>query len=400
MSGRNILLLDGHTVQVLPMARALKKNGHTVTIFCEEKLSFGWFSRFPDVKVVCPRVIQEPEAYLAFLEKYLGKHPQNLIIPLFNDTADLVSRNKSRLEKYAKVQVPDYPVFIRGYNKNLTLNAARDIDVPHPRTADLDEMTLEEAAEYCGFPSLIKPNIASGARGITQINSLDDLRQAYPEIQKDFGSCTLQEYIPQTGSQYKCQMFRDRVGNIYGATVQKKYRYFPVTGGSTTCNEIVNVPEIVESSRKILDELNWDGFADFDYIEDERDGQYKIMEINPRVPACIRSCFDAGVDFAEMMVCHKLGEPIPSYTCSYGWVMRYMALEVLWFLFSKERLHAKPSWFHFWGKKLCYQDGAFDDPLPMLVGFMLGIRKYANPKFRKAKLSFNKRPQPKDSNRV
>jgi len=384
-------LLDGHTVQVLPMARALKKHGHTVTIFCEEKLSFGWVSRFPDIKILCPSAIQESEAYLDFLENYLKENSQDLIIPLFNDTAELVSKNKPRLEQYTKVQVPDYPVFIKGYDKNITLKVARDLAIPHPRTADLGEMSLEEAAEYCGFPSLIKPNIAAGARGITQVNSLDDLKQAYPEIQKGFGGCALQEFIPQTGYQHKCQMFRDRDGKICGATVQRKYRYFPVTGGSTTCNEIVDVPEIVESSRKVLDELEWEGFADFDYIEDERDGLYKIMEINPRVPACVRSCFDAGVDYAEMMVCHGMGNPIPHYTCSYGWVMRYMALEVLWFLFSKDRFHAKPSWFRFIGKKLCYQDGAFDDPAPMLVGFMLGIRKYANPQFRKEKLSFKKK---------
>ena len=387
-----VLLLDGHTVQVLPVSKGLVEKGYNVTILCEEKLSFGWVSRYPDTKVLCPSASKDPRSFLDFLEEYLKVNSFDVVIPLFNDSAELLSEYKKRFVDYTRVSIPDYTTFIKGHDKHLTMAIAKKVDVAHPRTMDLEANTLSEAATYCGFPSLIKPNIAAGARGITRVDSLDELEKLFPEIRNEFGPSTLQEFIPQTGFQYKCQMFRDRNGKIKGATVQKKYRYFPITGGSTSCSEIVELDDIVAASKKVLDEIGWVGFADFDYIEDPRDKQYKIMEINPRMPASVKSCFVAGVNFSEMIVLEALGKEVPSYTAKPGIILKYMSLEILWFIFSsnKERFSTKPNWFHFFGKNICYEDGSIDDPLPMLAGFLLGIKKYLNPNFRKSKLSFKK----------
>ena len=387
-----VLLLDGHTVQVLPVSKGLVEKGYNVTILCEEKLSFGWVSRYPDKKVLCPSASMDPTIFLDFLEEYLKENSFDVVIPLFNDSAELLSEYKKRFTSYTKVAIPDYTTFIKGHDKHLTMDIAKKVDAAHPRTMDLEANSLEEAATYCGFPSLIKPNIAAGARGITRVDNLEELEKLFPEIRSEFGPSTLQEFIPQTGFQYKCQMFRARNGKIKGATVQKKYRYFPITGGSTSCSEIVEVDDIVAASKKVLDEIGWVGFADFDYIEDPRDKQYKIMEINPRMPASVKSCFVAGVNFAELIVLDALGKEVPSYIAKPGIILKYMSLEVLWFVFSsnKERFSTKPNWFHFFGKNICYEDGSIDDPLPMLAGFLLGIKKYLNPNFRKSKLSFKK----------
>lgn len=387
-----ILLLDGHTVQVLPVSKALRKKDYNVTILCEEKLSFGWASRYPHKKLLCPSASNEQDKYLKFLENFLQQNKFDVMIPLFNDTAELMSEYKDRFSKFTKVAIPNYDIFLKGHDKNLTMGIAKKVNVAHPKTMDLEIYSFEEAEKYCGFPSLIKPNIASGARGITRVDSIEELKLLFPTIRKQYGASTLQEFIPQTGFQYKCQIFRDSQGKINGSTIQKKYRYFPVTGGSTSCNEIVEIDEIVESSKKILDEIQWTGFADFDYIQDPRDGKYKLMEINPRMPACVKSCFESGVDYAEMTVQEALNNEVPHYTAKIGMIMRYMSLEVLWFVFSKnkDKFSSNPSWFKFFGKNLCYQDGELSDPLPMITGFLLGIKKYLNPSFRKSKLSFKK----------
>ena len=349
-----VLLLDGHTVQVLPVAKGLREKGYHVTILCEEKLSFGWVSRYPNEKVLCPSATKSTDEYLNFLENFLIENDFDVTIPLFNDSAELLSKYKKRYESLTKVAIPDYDTFIKGHDKNLTMFIAKKVDVAHPRTIDLETNSLEEAGLYCGFPSLIKPNIASGARGITRVDSLEELQTLFPDIRQEFGPSTLQEFIPQTGFQYKCQMFRDSSGNIKGSTVQKKYRYFPITGGSTSCSEIVDLKEIVNASKKILDEIQWNGFADFDYIQDPRDNQYKIMEINPRMPASVKSCFEAGINFAEMTALEALEKEVPTYTAKSGVILKYMSLEVLWFVFSKnkDRFSTKPSWFKFFGKNI------------------------------------------------
>jgi len=393
MENKNIkvLLIDGHTVQVLPIAKSLRKHGHHVTILCEEKLSYGWVSRFPHVKIFSPSAYKEPELFLDFLKKHLKNNSYDIVIPLFDDSAGILGENKKELSPYAKIVIPDYNAFIQGHDKNLTMQVAKKIGVPHPKTIDLETHSLEEAVEYCGLPALIKPNIGAGAKGITKIDTLEELKVFYPKIIEEFGASTLQEFIPPGGRQFKCQIFRDKDGTIKGATTFVKHRYFPVTGGTTSCGEIVDIPELVEYAKRVADEINWIGFGDFDSIEDPRDGSYKLMEINTRITGSIKAGMESGVDYAQMIVQQEMGMPVTEYQSTPGLVMRQLALDVMWFLYSKnsERFSAKPNWFKFFGKNIKYQDGEWSDPLPMIAGFISGARKFISPSFRKSKMTFN-----------
>jgi len=386
-----ILLLDGHTVQVLPIAKSLRKHGYHVTIFCEEKLSYGWVSRYPHQKIFSPSAYKEPEKFLKFLTEHISKTDYDIVIPLFDDSASILGENKETLKQYAKIVIPDYETFIYGHDKNLTMQVAKKIDIPHPKTIDLTQYSLEEAIEYCGLPSLIKPNIGAGAKGITKVNTKEDLERLYPSIRKQFGNCTLQEFIPAGGRQFKCQIFRDYDGSIKGATTFVKHRYFPVTGGTTSCGEIVDIPELVEYATRIANEINWIGFGDFDSIEDPRDGSYKLMEINTRITGSIKAGMDAGVDYAQMIVEQELGQKVTEYRSTPGLILRQLSLDVMWFLYSKnsERFSTNPNWFKFWGKQIRYQDGQWSDPLPMIVGFISGAKRFINPSFRKSKMTFN-----------
>jgi len=386
-----VLLLDGHTVQVLPIAKSLKKNGHHVTILSEEKLSYGWVSRYPDKKILSPSAHKEPEAFLTFLTEHIAQNHYDIVIPLFDDSAGIVGENKKTLQQYAKIAIPDYQAFIYGHDKNLTMEVAKKIDVPHPKTMDLEIHTLQEAIGYCGLPALIKPNIGAGAKGITKVESFEELQAVYAQIRDKFGACTLQEFIPPGGRQFKCQIFRDTDGSIKGATTFVKHRYFPVTGGTTSCGEVVEIPELIEYATRVADEIDWIGFGDFDSIEDPRDGSYKLMEINTRITGSIKAGMDAGVDYAQMIVQQELGEEVSTYHSSHGVILRQLSLDVMWFLYStnKQRFSTVPNWFKFWGKQIHYQDGTWSDPLPMIAGFLSGARRLMSPSFRASKMTFN-----------
>ena len=57
----------------------------------------------------------------------------------------------------------------------------------------------------------------------------------------------------------------------------------------------------LEICKKTLDCLGWVGFADFDILE-KGDGDYRIIEINPRIPASVHAAAISGVHFGEMIV--------------------------------------------------------------------------------------------------
>ncbi|SEA85038.1 Predicted ATP-dependent carboligase, ATP-grasp superfamily [Alistipes timonensis JC136] len=380
------LLLDGHTIQALPMMKALTRLNAEVTIFCEDRISYGYFSRYARHRVLCPAPKTDETAYLNFLLEYIRMHPQDLVIPLFNDTAEFASRHKAEIETSgSKVDIPAWEVFIRGHDKELLMEACKALGIPHPRTANPEKIGYEKAIGYVGYPCLIKPNLGAGAKGIKIIHSRENFERYYQTTVQKFGASCIQEFIPQTGTQYKVQLYRSESGAIVASSVYEKSRYYPLDGGTSTCNLTIERPDLVGLYARVLDYLDWVGMADFDCIEDPRDGIVKLMEINPRVPGTIKASFISGVNFAEVMVDRALGNGYKSYRYMPGKILRNFATELLWFYKSGDRFHTRPNWFRFFGKNVYYADGAWSDPLPMIAGFLGGIKKLASADFRKSK---------------
>ena len=122
------------------------------------------------------------------------------------------------------------------------------------------------------------------------------------------------------------------------------------------------------------------------YLADiPQDSLAKIMEINPRVPACVKTGIVAGVNWAQIILDGCLGKPQKEYVYKEGAVLRHLGFDVLWFLHSKNRFKVKPSWFKFFGGKVRYQDFDLFDPMPFIKGTWHNVKRLFDPSFRKAK---------------
>ena len=264
---------------------------------------------------------------------------------------------------------------------------------PHPKTIDLSGLynnsstnsELVRELKKFPYPALVKPNITSGGRGMKIVRSYDELMQAYPSINKNYGACHLQEYVSPGGRQLKVQIMTDSDGVPAYSSVIWKQRYYPVNGGSSCCNTTITDTEITRICGNVLRSIGWVGFADFDLIEDPISGKVLIMEINPRLPACIRSAFLSGIDYATLIVDASLGKPLQTYTYTPGITLRHLGFEVLWFIKSPNRFKTIPSWFGFWGRDIYYQDWVKGDFLAFFYGSLGNIKKQMDPEFRKKK---------------
>ncbi len=386
MKNKTVLLLDGQTIQAIASAKCLKKSGYTVVLFCDSKMTYGYFTRYAHKKVLSPST--NSDNFFYFLENFLKNNHIDVIIPMNDDSAFFLTKNKEHFSRFSNFIIPDLYTFELGYNKGNLMKVCADNNFSHPQTIDLEENTPNEEFP---FPALIKPNITSGGRGITYVKSVEDFNQIYPEIRKSFGNCHLQEFIPSGGKQYKVQLFVDKNGSITNSSVIDKIRYYPESGGSSCCNQTVVNDELVELCSKVLQKINWIGFADFDLIEDPRNGVIKIMEINPRLPACIKSSYVSGVDFATIIANETLDIKNKTYKYTPGYYLRYLGFEILWFLKSKNRFRTQPSWFRFISRKTFYQDAVFDDFLSFIVGNIGGFMKQLSPEFRKKKSGLKKK---------
>jgi D-aspartate ligase len=388
---KKILLLDGQTIQSLAIAKSLKKNNYDVVLFCDTKMSYGYRTRYADIKIICPSIIKNPLEFKLFLIDYLKSNIIDVLIPMNDFSASFLSINKLEILKFTKFIIPDIDIFNNGYDKNKLMNICELNNYPHPISADLDLIDLNLAIKKVGFPSLIKPNITTGGRGITLVNSKQDFFDKYELVKKDHGSCHLQQFIPEGGKQFKVQLFLDYSGGLVASTVIHKIRFYPEKGGSSCCNKTIIDDSLVKLCYNVLKTINWVGFADFDLIQDPLTGVSKIMEINPRVPACIKSSIVSGIDFPVIIANQTLGIKSINYTYKPNKYLRYFGLDLLWFLFSQNRFNTNPNWFKFFSKNIYYQEGSLDDIMPFIYGTVGGFLKQLNPSFRKKKSGMRKK---------
>lgn len=388
---KKVLILDGGAAHAMAIAECLKKSGYGVAVICDDKNEYGYHTKFADERYL--GVDSHKKEYAEFMLQFLKEHKFDVLIPTSDTAAEFMSFHKEELEQLTGVLMPEREVFEKGYDKNNLMTVCRENGFPHPQTIDLNGLEVDKLHEFdrveglknFPYPGLLKPNLTSGGRGMTLVNSLEELLEVYPAIHHQYGECHLQQFIKEGGRQVKVQIMTDKNGDMAYSSVIWKQRYYPVNGGSSCCNVTIDNPEIASVCGKVLKAIGWIGFADFDLIEDPQTKQLLIMEINPRIPACVRSAFKSGMDYATMIADMTLGKPLREYKYESGKRLRHLGFDVLWFLKSPNRFRSEPSWFRFFGKNLYYQDWICGDFSAFFWGTWGNFKKQMDPEFRKAK---------------
>lgn len=377
---KKVLILDAQAVQTLVVARSLHRAGYEVRLLCDDSLTYGYHTRYADYRQTGPH--SDDPHYSEFLINHIRTNAIDVVIPMTDSSAECVSRNREALSELCSFVMPPFEVFSRGYDKNSLMHICKDNDFPHPLTLDLSQSA--DKAESMLYPALIKPNHMTGGRGMTLVSNYKEFLERYPSIRNQYGECHLQEFIPSGGRQLKVQVLMNR-GKAHCGSVIWKQRFYPENGGSSCCNITISDDRLVGMCEKLLQITGWEGFADFDLIEDPRDGVVKFMELNPRIPACIKSAVESGTDYPLLIVEQSLGLPLGEVTYTPGHRLRHIGFELLWFAYSRNRFSSRPCWFNFFGRKLSFQDFSWSDPLPFLYGTIGNMRKQFSKQFRASK---------------
>lgn len=384
LRGVRVLLLEGFARQNMALMPALKKLGCHLTTYNASKLDVGYASKYPDVKLIRFWDREDADASFRALMEVLREAPYDVVIPMTDFSATLLSRHIDEVRPLAYPAVNPPEAFGRAADKQETMRACEQAGVPCPHTLYDMGSADEILAAGMPFPFIIKPRVGYGSIGFHVIRDEAQLRAVFDDAVRRFGPMVVQDYIPQTGTQYKCEVFLDADGAPKSACVFDKTRWYPVDGGSTCCSTSVRRPDIAADSIRLLQAIGWRGYGDVDLIEDPRDGVCKVMEINPRITASVKVCFAAGVDFARQVVELGMGLPVTAFEdYREGVRLRYMHTDLLWFLQSPNRFHTKPGWFDFRHTT----DQIFNprDPWPWFTYTIQGMRK------RKAEMEKRKR---------
>lgn len=343
------ILLLGGGLQAVSVAYSLYKTGSEVYTYSTD-FAFKYCRWIKEVSSF-DLVIDE-------LLRYIKDKSIDVVIPMSDKYALWLSQHKNDIQEQVQVKcaVPDYKSVVIASSKSDLMQLCEDNHLPVPRTRKVTLDNLVPAMGFVGFPALIKPDHSVGSRGIIKVDNLNDLKENIQLINRKYGSCSIQEWVDNEEFYFNVMLYRYRDGSFAPTVVIRISRFYPLGGGSSCFCKTEKEPILENICKKILDLLDWNGFADFDVLYDKKEQQFKVIEINPRVPASIRAADISGINYPRIMVCDVLGMPKEQMDYRTGMCLRYLGLDLMWFFKSKNRFKVKPCWFKFWGDRLFYQD--------------------------------------------
>ena len=378
-----VLILDAGTQGYITV-KSLKRAGYYVVLICRGRHNYADDSRYVD-KLIKTEAAWDSVEYLNTVSSVILENKIDAVIPMSDFASMFLSRNKGVLQQSVRYVLPDYETFEKGYDKNSLMTICSKYGYPHPQTInDVKDICILDK-ESLQFPLLIKPNHTCGGRGMTLARSYNDLIIKFPQIYKEYGDCHLQKYIKQGGAQVEVQIYINEKQELVASSVIYKYRWYPENGGSSCCATSIENKDVVQMCYNLLKDIGWVGFADFDLIEDPEEGNLKIMELNPRIPACVKAAVISGVDWPSIIIREYLNQPQEPIVFKPGKLLKHLGMETLWFFYSPNRFRSKPSLFKVFGKNIYYQDFDWKDPMPFIKGTWHNVMKQLSPSFRKSK---------------
>jgi predicted ATP-grasp superfamily ATP-dependent carboligase len=279
-------------------------------------------------------------------------------------------------------------------DKGRLAEAAQHHGVPHPRTICLaSEDDLAPLPDSAFRDSFLKPRdtLAFQRRYRVKAFRFETRAQAVVlvrEARRAGLQLVLQEYIPGPPTRhYFLDGFVDRTGTVCACIVSWRLRMFPPDFGDGSYGVSIRLEEVAPAMdvvKRFLGALRYRGVFDAEFKYDERDGLFKVLEINTRPYGTIGFAAESGVDLVAMAYRDALGlpiEPVTEYEVGRHYLNPYPDLFGGWRLIQEGKLTSW-TWARSWlgAYQLTF---AWDDPLPAVVGFLGEARRFAQRRVRR-----------------
>lgn len=157
------------------------------------------------------------------------------------------------------------------------------------------------------FPLVLKPRWGSGSIGIEFVNNMDELKEVYAMLLKKVKKSILgtasqgDEYIliqeKIEGQEYGLDVMNDFNAHNRGVSVKKK---LAMRAGETDKAETVDNPAIWNIGKTLGENLGHIGNLDVDVFGG--DGEYYVLELNPRFGGGFPFSYEAGVNFPKAII--------------------------------------------------------------------------------------------------
>lgn len=310
-----VFITDADYKHTLGAVRSLGGEGVYVIAGSSSERSQSFYSKYCKEKVVYPDPRKEKE-FISFMLDYVKNNKIDVLLPIGYLITTVLSKYKDKFSPYVRMPIADYNSMKIASNKDRTMELAKNLGIKIPKMFD-------DINEIESFPVVIKEIKESGR--IWYINSFEELSKFKS------GDSIIQEYIHGEGYGFFALFNKGEPKAIF---MHKRVREYPITGGPSTVAKSIYVPKLKKLGLKLLESLNWHGVAMVEFKKDSVDGEFKLMEINPKFWGSLDLAIASGVDFpylAAKMARDGDIEPVFEYETGvkFRWLFPYDILHLL-----------------------------------------------------------------------
>jgi len=320
-SGRPVVLVTAVGAPPgLNALRALVESQRYQIVACDAEASSAGLYQFGVPNEVVPLAVAEPEEYLRALQSVILKHGVQFVLPCIEGEVELLAERHGDIEVLgARVLLPDHRTVAGATDKFCATQAALKCGLPCPATIliprgatpDQRLAAVKGFLAQCPPPWIVKPVRGHGMKNVETLLSVDVAMEYVKAVAHDV---LLQEKIPgPVGSMHLVGLVYDSVGRVARRFSSRSIRTLypgggPATGGVSLVNET-----LVANTETLINSIGtWRGPANVEWMLDPRDGQFKFIEINPRLWGYGYLAVGAGTNFPVTTVELGLGHEVGS----------------------------------------------------------------------------------------
>ena len=304
----------------LGAVRTLGRLGIPVYVISEDALTPAALSRYCTGRFIWRTNSRDSSEVLVAGLQDIGRRigRRSVAIPTDDEAATLIAEHAHELSDYFLIPniQPGLPRQLASKHELYLLCCQHD--VPTPATALLSSAAEVTAfAEQATFPVVAK-NAEPWVRWRAPVVQGTTVLQTPPELvalakagYEEF-SLLVQEYLPLADAEdWIVHLYSDANSDSLVFT-GVKVRSWPQHAGATSCAYAVPNPMLADMARRFCKEIGFKGVADLDWRLDRRDGQYKLVDFNPRMGNQFRLFQTAGgIDVVRALHLDMTGRIVP-----------------------------------------------------------------------------------------
>jgi len=257
-------------------------------------------------------------ARLAEVAHALGCRP--IMIPTIDEAAIFAAEHRAELARFAIYPEQDAATVAKLVSKREMYFLAQQHGIPVPHTSFPqqrgDVVAFAESAQFPVALKAIRGNLLKQKAGVTAfiVRSASELLALFDRYEDPAQpNAMLQEYVPGEDS---CGWgfngyFERNSDCVFGGTTRRLHQH-PVHVGMTSLAVVEHNAEVFSLAQRFMRAVQYRGLVNIGFRFDARDGQYKVVDVNPRLGASFRSFVTMDdCDILRAGYLDATGQPVP-----------------------------------------------------------------------------------------